>query len=373
MTSTTRGPVRRNTRATAAQVRALMDAAIGYYDGTSPDDATTHFSPDDTHPAQTVEDDSRPDSQLRRAEAAKSDPERAAELNAFRPKIAYEVLRDIREAVVGQILLVPYVSQSSDQTMCSILYVYAEHIHGLRGSFNPDLHLSDRHINHYLEDRRTELKASSKATLRSTLKRIREGTPDKPRAKPIPRTKAQLPYTQDEWSTLRRKVRELLDKRLQTDLTMLLDLTGEAGLRSSEAVRATGAWIASVDGTTVIRVPDCNGEFRDVPVFGIVGERLYQHRDSKQWLLAPTLTSRKNVMTYLKAKAEPHSGLQDINPVRARNHWLADLVTRRVPSTVVWKVAGVRPGSHTVGDILRYVQEPDSRDTVRHLAHVRNH
>lgn len=372
MTNTTRVPAKRKPGATAAQVRALMDAAIGYHDGTSPEDSTVPSSPD-ANSAETIEDDSRPDTSRRRVEAAKSDPERTAELNAFRPRIAYEVLREVRETVVGQILLVPYVSLSSDQTMCSILYVFAEHIFRLKGTFNPDLHLSDRHINHYLEDRRTELKDSSKATLRSTLKRIREGTPDKPRQKPIPRTKAQTPYTQDEWSTLRRKVRELLDVGLKEDLTMLLDLTGEAGLRSSEAIRATGAWIASVDGTIVIRVPDSNGEFRDVPVFGIVGERLYQHRDSKQWLLAPTLTSRKNVMTSLKAKAEPHSGLQDVNPVRARNHWLADLVTRRVPSTVVWKVAGVKSGSHTVGDILRYVQEPDSRETVRQLAYVRNH
>ncbi|TPG17182.1 hypothetical protein EAH86_10490 [Pedococcus bigeumensis] len=354
-----------------------MDRQIGHYE--EPDEDSAPSAPQPAPSTDSLIDGDRsqptdnPSTIALRTGAARKDPLRAEALKMFQPKIPLATAREIREAVVGQIMLVPFESVRSDRTMCSVLYRFADYVYSRTATFDPDKHLTESMIGHYLKDRERELKISSQRTHRSTLLRIREGHPDKPRPQRIPRQAPALPYTQEEWNNLRRKVRELLDPDLKGQLTMLLDLTGEAGLRSQEAIRATGQWIVLVDGVTVIRIPDKNGEFRDVPIFGLVGDRLYRFRGSKDYLLAPHLNARANVMTKLRLRAEPHAGLADINPIRARNTWLVHLLTQRVPSNVIWAVAGVQPGAggHTISDLMTHAPTPDSRTIVRDLNYAR--
>lgn len=371
MTNPTTRPARRRSGLTPAQVRRLMDGEIGHYEDSAEPEADL-LLPAPPVPAEKMAPPVTTGGGSLRAKSMSAQPERAERLRNFRPKIALSILREIREAVAGQISLVPFVSIRSDNTMCSILYRFAEYVAIQTGHFDPDEHMSDRWIQHYLHDRQSELKTSSQSTIRSALIKIRAGSPDKPRRRKIGRKVAQKPYTVGEWAALRRRVRELLDDTLREDLTMLLDLSGELGLRPTELIYATGQWITSVDGITVVRVPDKNGEYRDVPAFGLVGERLAEYQQSKAWLFAPRLADRRNAVSRIKIRAAAQPGLDDVNPMRARNHWLAELATRRVPSTVVWAVAGLKPGTHTIGDILPHTQQPDSRDILRHLAYVRD-
>lgn len=365
---------RRRPGVSSAQVRALMDAAVGHYQDIEPEQDSNSANHNEAKVIAPITSTSAPGKtdHLRR-EALEVQPERAQVLRARGAKIPVNVLREVREAVVGQIALTDFVSHAADQSNCSILYNYAAYVFTQDGHFDPDEHLTDRWIKHYLHDRRNELTTTSQATIQSALRRIRAGSPDKPGMKKRGRKVAQKPYTQEEWARLRRRVRNLVDERLRTDITMLLDLTGEVGLRSTEVLQATGRWIESVDGVTVIRVPDANGEFRDVPAFGLVAHRLAAHRHSHQYLFAPQVSDRRNAIAKIKQRAKAHAGLQDLNAMRARNHWLAEIVTLPIPSTVVWAVAGLKPGTHTVGDILLCTRQPSPEDIVRHLSDIRDH
>lgn len=302
---------RRKLSVDPSAVRALMDRQIRHYEEDSgpPELPTVTAKPTNDEPIDDAQ--SSPVSEGRataalRVEAERLDPQRAEALRRVQPKIPLATSRIVRDAVVGQILLVPFKSADSDQTMCSVLYAFADYIYERKGDFCPDQHLTSRLIEHYLADRQRELAPSSLSTHRSTLLRIREGHPDKPRRARIPRKVSAMPYTQDEWLTLRRRVDGLVDQELRTELMKVLDLTGEAGLRTQEAIHATGQWICIVDDVTLLQIPNRHGEFREVPVFGAAGDRLARFRGTSDYLLAPTLSNRDNVMSKVRARAAKH-------------------------------------------------------------------
>lgn len=365
---------RRNLSVDPAKVRALIDRQVGYYEDTAEPAPETHDVNGESRDTEE-QGGERPSTRHLRRRAAGLDPLRAEALSMFQPKIPVATAHDVREAVVGQILLVPFTSDKSDRSMCSILYRFADYVYEQKGTFCPDEHLTDRLIQHYIKDREGELKRSSQRTHRSTLLRIREGHPEKPRRPRIERGRPAPPYTKEEWRLLRSRTQTLLDQSAKAQITMVLDLTGEAGLRTQEAIRATGEWIHLIDGATFVRIPDGKGEWRDVPVFGAVAERLGRHRDSKDWLIAPWINSRQNVMTKMRALADGHPGLAGLDPIRARNTWIVNLLTQRIPSNVVWSVAGVKPGAggHTISDLLTYTPTPEARTILRDLNHARIH
>lgn len=363
--STRANPVRKR-RVAGAEARRVMDLAAGHYEDPEPQP----YEPV-TEPVQAPEPKS----------AAEPSPEQAFlaaarwdRLNTFVPRIAAHVRHEVKAAVIGQIALTPYVSDEADDTTCSMVYRFAAYVHGrIDMPFDPAIHMTNRWIDHYIDDRSKELKPGTTSSIRSCLKRVRDAEGSMPMPRKIPRRMRQAPYTQAEWNSWRQRVDNLVDQELRGHLVMLLDLTGEAGLRSNEIKFVTGESLVSVRGITVLRVADLNGEFRDIPLFGAVADRLESHMGKKTYLLNGQSRDRRNVVHRLSERAGQHTGLGGFKAARARHTFIAHLFTQPIPTVVACAVAGINPGSHTPADIVGQMPTPPTTEIVRRLASVRAH
>ncbi|KGN36547.1 hypothetical protein [Knoellia aerolata] len=361
-------------RVFGADARAVLDRAAGHYQDPQPTEPATAATPPTS--AETEQDTGcvanqggsvTTDDAGNAAPANVESPagvevaidlDREEHLRKYCPQIAVTVRQDVKDAVVALMLAVPYVTRRSDNSLLSHIYHYAAYMHAKEGRFDPNEHLTDRWIAQYFHDRRDEISLKSAATVRSALHRIRAGAGHTAKKRTFGRSKSLRPYSPTEWTNLRSRVTALNDQTLKEDLTLLLDLTGEAGLRSSEAVQAEGFWISEFLGVTLITVPDADGVVREVPVFGDAATRLLALKDTKGYLLTPGISQRTNVITRIRVRADRHPGLQGFRAIRARNTWLSALLTSAIPYSTVCFIAGIHPGNNTPTDLLGHIKAP---------------
>jgi hypothetical protein len=274
----------------------------------------------------------------------------------------------LRPEAVRLVNHVAYVSDETDDAMCNWTYDFAEWLLTTEGVFDPSYQMTEDRISAYLSDRKCALAPASRTTGRSTLRRVRKAmvdhAPTQPKAEP--RTPVQVAYTVSERYKHYNAAKTLAGVQ-KLEMLTLLDLTYGAGLQASEVNKASGSWIRDLPkGPLVILVPDENGEYREVPVFGEAAGRL-RARQHDGLLLRPDVTRRHNVISAIsKDCGKQASGLAGFRAARARSRWITDYMTLPVPFVSVCLIAGISAKSRTFPDLLGSMDEHEvpSRDAV---------
>ncbi len=265
-----------------------------------------------------------------------------------------EVDSGLTDLVVDLMVRVPEWSTGSDRVYLRYLCRFAGWVQRHAGHFDPSVHMSDELIHTWVEQTMPGRREASKHTAYLAIRRIRD-TPNGGKRRTVRQVHA-APYKDSEWRLFEAAADSLADSFAGRDLRMLLDLTGEAGLRGDEVIKVDGHCV-NVSGRRVsITVANRDGVARTVPVFGTAADRLRARVGKNELLLRPHRPgARHNAISDLildvKRTGPDISGFK---ASRARARWLLNLLHRPIPFAAVAVVAGIGVGSHAPTDLLKH-------------------
>lgn len=260
----------------------------------------------------------------------------------------------LTDVVVGLMVRTPEWSTGSDRVYLRYLFRFADWVQRHEGLFDPSVHMSDQLIHAWVEQTMPGRREASRHTAYMAIRRIRE-MPSGGRRRTV-RQVHPAPYRDAEWRLFEAAAASLAGRPEGDDLRMLLDLTGEAGLRGAEAIKVDGHCI-NVSGRRVsITVANRDGVARTIPVFGAAADRLRKKAGKNELLLRPHRPgSRHNAISDLIIEAQrtgPKFG--EFKASRARGRWLLNLLESPIPFAVVAVVADIGVGSHAPTDLLKH-------------------
>jgi len=274
----------------------------------------------------------------------------------------------VAEVVVGLMVRAPEWSTGSDRVYVRYLCRFADWVQRHEGHFDPAVHMSDQLIHAWVEQTMPGRREASRHTAYLAIRRIRD-TPSGGRRRTV-RQVHPAPYRDVEWHRFEAAAASLAGCPEGEDLRMLLDLTGEAGLRGAEAIKVDGHCI-NVSGNRVsITVANRNGVARTIPVFGDAADRLRTKAGKNELLLRPHRPgSRHNAISDLIIEAQrsgPKFG--EFKASRARGRWLLNLLEKPVPFAAVAVVADIGVGSHAPTDVLNHAGRLHEDDVATAIA-----
>lgn len=340
------------TRRTAAEIdSALQDSSIM----TVRENASVHRSAQRQKPREA----------LGRVDAP---ADRLTRLKNYRPLKSAGSVAVVRDAVAELVLAVPFSSSSSDNTLIGHAYRLAIWCLHAKGSFDPVRDLQEATLEDFRVQALSDLAGPSQATYLSNLRRLRRRGV---KLNGLARTGAKAPHSGHEWAGLKATVRHAGDRA--ADAEMLLVLTGGAGLRSEEVIRASGSWIEFESATKVnLLVPSSDGTFRTVPLVGeparVLANWAHRHDGSDSLLFRPAFKNRTNAISSLQAQLRSRfPEWSCFNAVRARHMWLTQLFESPMPFHMICQIAGIGIDSNLPTDLLAHMQSASTNDIRRAL------
>lgn len=284
--------------------------------------------------------------------------ERYDNLWAYAPHRDASSRMRVRSQIVEAVMRVPYVSARTDASMMGRTYAFAIWMDETRGSFDWSRDLTQENIRAFAAATLSEHGTGTVNTYRSTLSRVQRGGEI---ITPLGgKTKARSAYTEAEWSNFMRTA-EVAGPYAE-DLRTHLALSGGAGLRQDEIPWAHASWVhTSADGV-FIRVPNKQGEFREVPLRGryaaVISDAAV--RNAGTYLVLPHLRSRRNALAYLKQRVRGmHPAIADYDVARARHYWITRMLATAVPAVLIAEIADIGPGGSLLSDLLSDMPRPD--------------
>ena len=274
----------------------------------------------------------------------------------LQPRLDPTTVETVRNAVVTTLIRTAYVNDQVDRTRASILYRYAAHMHTVHGRFDPTTHLLEEHLIDYWVQACTDLAPRSRDKALSVLRTIAS---ERPFADGLlmRRPPTSAPYSDQQWWAFRAATQRLTDKHWSTEAQMLLDLSGEAGLRGAEISRVRGSHQIRTAATVAVTVrTDSSPCGRVIPVGGDVAARLNPHVGSTEFLLRPHYRNRKNAVSSLVTRlALRDATFSDFRTAPARHRWIARLLTLPIAHVDVVYLAGLERDSHSLHDIRSHL------------------
>lgn len=302
-----------------------------------------------------------------------ADSGREAVLLRFTSRLPRHEVAAVYEVAIETMLNVPQWSESSDRHGLGYLLRFAAWVHRNEGYFDPATQMDDARIETWVAQAYSNVRESTAQTAYDALLRIRDSRQRRGPKRRSSRPFARAPHTATEWAHYQAAAASLRSQPIGQSVQMLLDLTGEIGLRADEVIRADGAWIEIRNG--LVSVSACNhlGAVREIHVDGKVAERLAPLAGTADLLVMPNmLKTRHNVIDSTLRQANRHSydSMSGFSATRARHKWLVRLMQQPITFAALATVADINPGSHLLTDLLSYLPAVDPREAA---AIVRRH
>jgi hypothetical protein len=291
--------------------------------------------------------------------------DRLTKLKNYAPELSAASVAVVRDSVAALVMGVPYESDKVDRGLMGNGYRLATYCLHSKGSFDPDRDLQEDSLEAFRESALTHVLEGSQATYLSNLRRLRRKGR---RLEGLARPRPLEPHTDTEWRGFTSTLRLLGD--WSADAEMLLTLTGGAGLRAEEVVRASGDWIEIESATKVnLIVPAKDGTFRTVPLIDeparILANWVHRHDGVDTLLFRPAFKTRANAISSLKHLLQKQfPEWRAFNAEKARYRWLDQLLTSAVPFQMVCQIAGIGIDSNLPTDLLANMR-PSSTDNIR--------
>ena len=298
------------------------------------------------------------------------DADVAATIDAYRPR-GFTTEQWTRIAPVVRVALRAYgptssrwVHNQAGQVTGFVAWVAQRH-HGAGGGqeFTADLLLGSGLVDRYLADALADAPDASRATVRSTLRRVVRNLSGSQRER-IEYTPVQAPYTPAECAAFVRLARNQPSKDLRRALSAMVALGLGAGLDGGDQREVTPADIVDTDlgdGTTGLLVHVRGRRPRAVVVRStyepLLREALDLHNTSRRGKHTPIYglsKARRNVTSTVTSKSVTATGTGvDINAARLRATWLLACMNAPVPLNALLSAAGLK-SARTLTDLLAY-------------------
>lgn len=249
-------------------------------------------------------------------------------------------------------------------------------------TFTIDLLVVPGLVDRYLEEALVGRPDSSRATVRSILRRVVRNLTGEA-AERIKYVPIQAPYTPTECAAFVRLARNQPTKNLRRALSAVVALGLGAGLDGGDQREVTPADITDVeldDGVTGLLVKVKGQRPRTVVMRAeyelLLREALNLHNTSRRGKNTPIYglsTSRRNVTSTVTSKAITATGTGvDINAARLRATWLLACMNSPVPLAVLLNAAGLKT-ARTFTDLLAYCPPADQTQIAAVLRTVEAH
>ncbi len=284
--------------------------------------------------------------------------ERRERLGAIRSKAAIALPDDVRETLLDLVVEVGFTSAWTDKLMMRAVVDLATVCLAMYGSFDPAVHLSEPSLAMYARSEFRHRPDSSTATIIASLRRVRDRR--RPTVK-VSRWTTAAPYTPAEWWRLEDAAASCAGWVEQAQL--LLTLSGHAAMRGGEIAWAEVQQVRSEgDRAATIAVPNAQGEFRRVPVFGVHARRVLAAASRAEgFLFYPNCNRRSDAVSNLRYNVIKHRrDFADFKVMRARNTRMVELLQVPAPWSILRTYAGLSDAqTHYIGDLVNFIERAD--------------
>ena len=289
--------------------------------------------------------------------------EREAAMRRVLPHLNPVAFAAVQNIAIEAMLTVPKFSGNSDRYLLRLLLHFGVWARRNEGFFDPSSQLTEPYIDAFVKQVWVNHSEASISSAYSALRRIRDnlGTGEQATIRRGHHLPPKAPHTELEWARYEAAAGHLAGTYYGTSFRMLLDLTGEAGLRASEASLADGTWITKNGANITITAVNTDGVIREIPVIGPAANRLAHHIGKPEYLISPLkLTHRHNtissvVMEINKLHSNAAAGYL---ANRARHRWLLHLASTPMRFTDLCAVADMNPGNRSLIELLTYAVAP---------------
>lgn len=327
--------------------------------------------------------------------------ERLTAARLYQPKtVPPKVASDVADQVIERVLRLPDRGPGADTVDLKHLYLFAAWYVATGQTFNVATSLTEPNIAAFITFRGGA--ATSQATARSSLRRVRRGTLQDPsHGKP----KRQPGYTPAQAQQFKDAAAAETGPRGREQRVMVALYLG-AGCQPDEGPRLTGHDVCTRGDVTYLTIPDHNGEFRyvviddpdyaswlreaqafartatfastdpDRPTRQKARGRTSNYDPANQmrgdWLLSPQYLARNNIVSTTKvAFGRDNAIWRQFTVRKARTTWLIERL-QAAGWPHIAHMAGLAPGTGTASDLLVHMY-PDGNPTVEDLAATLRH